>query len=70
MIILVTIGLVACSEEKKEVSQSVTFKGDYVKSGFKLGEYGLQQWALNLSATEAKITCPDGYVIPSSIKKP
>ncbi|API87527.1 hypothetical protein [Francisella uliginis] len=70
LVILIAIGLVACGESKKETSQSVTFAGDYAKSGFKLGEYVSQQGALSLSATEAKITCPDGYVIPSTVKLP
>ncbi|MED7789390.1 hypothetical protein [Francisella sp. 19X1-34] len=70
LVILVTIGLVACSEPNKAASQSVTFTGDYVKSGFKLGEYGTQQGALSLSAKQVKITCPDGYVIPPNLKPP
>ncbi|WP_150467494.1 hypothetical protein [Francisella sp. SYW-9] len=71
LVMVVAIGLVACSGGNKESSRSVTFTGDYAKAGFKLGEYGSSELgALNLSASQVKITCPEGYVIPSTIGSP
>jgi hypothetical protein len=70
LVILVTIGLVACGVSKKEANQSVTYAGDYEKSGFKPGEYGSDQGSLILSATQVKIICPKGYVIPTAISTP
>lgn len=73
LIVLIVIGLVACSKEKKQrkqISQSVVaFIGEYGKVGFKLGDYESEQGTLSLSTNQVKITCPDGYVIPSNVSK-
>ncbi|MED7819904.1 MULTISPECIES: hypothetical protein [unclassified Francisella] len=67
---LVIISLVACSKEDSGASQNVILTGDYAKTGFEQGIYQLEKATLDLSGTQAKITCPKGYVIPSLIKTP
>ncbi|ASG68775.1 hypothetical protein CDV26_10645 [Francisella halioticida] len=67
LIVLIITSLAACSKGNNETSQTVLFTGDYARSGFKPGAYGSELGALNLSINQVKITCPDGYVIPSTI---
>ena len=66
LLIVSTIVLNSCINEKNSNKTQVVLTGDYAASGFTLGTFTDLGATLNLTSTTAKFTCHNGYSVFAS----